>query len=138
MDLFSHAAVGVATGQIFGHPILGGLFAVLPDFALGLKRRQSPNLGYRYGHSLLAPCIAALLAVALGLGGAVAETVGFCLLSHIVLDIPTHGNIWAPKLLFPFKDWSFKGFSEWEFFSFSWYVGLTITTGWIVCALFLT
>lgn len=139
MDIFTHALVGAVTGGALGHPLLGAVVAVLPDLPLWVQRRPaSPPAAYLALHSGLA---AVLLAVACALctyGGFIsvtfAVTVVACWLSHIVLDVPTHGNEWQPRLLWPNKKYLLfpDTIEEWEFFNLTWLIGLKLAVAWIV------
>ena len=127
MDIVSHAVAGACTGAAFGRPILGAVFGVLPDVVIATKSRlQLPTEGYNFTHSLTF-----LLFFGLMGGGMFQSWVPFlALLSHLVLDIPTHGRIWAPPLLYPFNDRRFSLGEEWEWFNASWLKGLTLTIIW--------
>lgn len=131
MDIISHALAGAATGTAFGRPFTGALLAVIPDLPIMGPRRQEPPLLYEVCHSLwfvvLASCIGALSGNGL--------LVLCCIGSHLVLDIPTHGPKWAPKLLWPNRV-IYYTCEEWEFFNRSWFVGASITLLW--CFLWLT
>jgi hypothetical protein len=129
VDIFSHALAGAATGLPFGHPVLGAVVAALPDAVLGLHRRAAPTTAYNLTHSLLG--LWAATVVASLLGWEVATTVCLALLSHLALDMPTHGKQWAPPLLFPWWHHRFSAGSEWEFFNASWWYGFKITLLWI-------
>lgn len=131
MDIVSHAFAGAATGLLFGHPVAGALVAVLPDLALGIRRKSVPSEAYNLGHSAFGVALAVLLGSLWSQG----LLVFFCLASHIVLDLPTHGKTWAPPLLYPFGCQRFSFGSEWEFFNYSWKRGLILTIFWsITCA----
>lgn len=130
MDIFSHALAGAATGWAFGHPVLGAAVAALPDAVLGLRRRAAPTIAYNLTHSLLG--LWAATVVASLFGWQVAATVFLALLSHLVLDMPTHGPHWAPPLLYPWLPNRFSAGSEWEFFNRSWQRGLNLTLAWVL------
>lgn len=134
MDIVSHALAGAATGSLWGRPFLGAAVAAAPDLVLGLRRRASPTLAYNLTHTLLFPWVASGIAVQIG-GRPLGWLVLWCLLSHLVLDVPTHGKEWAPTLLWPFSSRRFSLGSEWEFFNASWSRGLDITIAW--CAIWL-
>jgi len=141
MDIFTHAAVGAATGAAFGRPVLGALVAMLPDLgymlhANFLERLRVPPKVYDFGHSLLFVLLASLLAWALFDGGT-AAVVGLALLSHLWLDIPTHGPTWGVRLLYPLQ-WRYGWGVEWEFFNRSWAEGFVWGLVWLImlCAVF--
>lgn len=127
MDIFSHAVAGAATGTYYGKPILGACVAVIPDLVLGAKRMLTPTKLYDITHSLIFTMV---------LGYSYWFYMGdgllfFALLSHLLLDIPTHGTTWAPPLLYPFKNKRFSlGNNEWEWYSTSWFTGLVLTILW--------
>lgn len=134
MDVFTHAAIGAATGAAFGHPVLGAVVAMLPDLgyyihANFLQRLHWPPKLYDFGHSLLFTLLASLLAWALFSGG-VAAVVALALLSHLWLDLPTHGRVWGVRLFYPLT-WRFKWGVEWEFFNRSWFFGLAWGFVWL-------
>jgi membrane-bound metal-dependent hydrolase YbcI (DUF457 family) len=126
MDLFSHAIAGAAMGAAFGRPLVGAVCACLPDMVLGLKRVASPTAAYTVTHSLVFCLIAATVGVWVGLG----PVVGLAVLSHLLLDLPTHGKAWAPALLYPFSERRFSFGGEWEFFNRYWFIGLIMTVEW--------
>lgn len=126
MDVFSHALAGAATGSIFGHPVAGALVAAAPDAVLGLRRRALPGTAYNATHSLAFVVLATVAALPFG----AALLVCMCLLSHLVLDLPTHGPGWAPPLLYPWDPWRFSFGDEWEFFNRSWWRGFMLTLLW--------
>lgn len=127
MDVFSHALAGAATGTVFGRPLLGAFFGILPDIVLGLKRRELPSAAYDFSHSLLFVALVGLPATII-LGTAAPL---FALFSHLALDLPTHGDKWAPPLLYPFDSMRFSCGEEWEFFNLSWFRGFLFTLLWI-------
>lgn len=126
MDIVSHALAGAATGIAFGRPVAGAVFGVMPDLVLGIRRKFSPTPAYDLTHSLSFVFACGGLWWALG-GTWVAV---FALLSHIVLDLPTHGKQWAPVLLYPLHRKRFSYGVEWEWFSISWWRGLVLTIIW--------
>lgn len=134
MDVVTHALVGASTGAVVGRPLLGAVIAALPDVVLGLRRRAVPSRAYNATHSA-AFVAAATLAAALLFAWPVAPLVALCLLSHLVLDLPTHSTTWAPPLLYPFSARRFSFGNEWEFFNESWWVGLTMSIIWITTCL---
>ena len=136
MDLLTHAAVGAATGLPFGRPILGAFAAVVPDLVLGPWRKAAPTPLYDCTHSLWFVAFGGIAACAAGPG--VGAVVALALLSHLVLDLPTHGPDWAPPLLLPYSKRRFSFGKEWEFFNSSWYIGLNIATIWSSLCLFAT
>lgn len=138
MDVFTHALAGAATGAAFGRPLLGAVVAVLPDSALWLgPRRASPPALYRAAHGLLAPFMLATITMAF-FGPAVSACVFFAWLSHFVLDVPTHGEEWAPRPFWPDERPLFTHFEEWEWFNASWWRGLKIAIIWSIAWLSLS
>jgi hypothetical protein len=133
MDVLSHAVAGACTGALWGRPLLGAMVAAAPDAVLGVRRKRLPTRLYNATHGL--PFIALCSAVAMLAGGVqTACLVALCLLSHIVLDLPTHGPQWAPPLLYPFNSIRYCFGTEWEFFNKSWRLGLALTLLWsFVC-----
>lgn len=130
MDIVTHALTGAATGAAFGHPLLGAAVAVVPDSALWLRPRQAlPPALYRAAHGVLAPMFAASITL-MFYGPIISATVFFAWLSHIVLDIPTHGKEWSPRLFWPDNRPVFTQFQEWEWFNRSWWRGLALATIW--------
>lgn len=126
MDIVNHAAAGAATGLYFGSPVIGAIVAVIPDIILIGERRKNPPKVYTFFHSLLFLFICSFIAFLFGFG----EVVFFALLSHLILDIPTHGKQWSPQLLWPISKCRFSKFQEWEFGNSSWYYGLLINLAW--------
>ncbi len=51
-------------------------------------------------------------------------------ISHLVLDLPTHGVHWSPQLLYPFLREPLVWGEEWEWFNESWWFGLSLTIIW--------
>lgn len=131
MDVVCHAVAGAATGMIWGRPILGAVIAAAPDAVLGLRRRLIPGPAYNFTHSLAFIGVAAAVAMLAG-GAHTAALVTACLLSHLALDLPTHGPNWAPPLLYPFnkKRFFYAQGGEWEFFNEHWKVGFAVTITW--------
>jgi membrane-bound metal-dependent hydrolase YbcI (DUF457 family) len=132
VDVVSHAVAGAAVGAAFGHPVLGAAFGVLPDVVLGLQRRLTPPAAYNATHSL---------AFAVGLGAVAWALLGtpvplLALLSHLLLDVPTHGPNWAPPLFYPFSLRRFGGGREWEWFNATWWQGILILEYWSLAWLF--
>lgn len=127
MDIVTHAITGAATGLAFGHPALGAIVAVLPDTVLGVTRRSAPNTAYNVTHAPFPMCIALAVGFApFGLAGcAIAAYI-----SHIVLDLPTHGGRWAPKLFAPFSYRRISIGDDWEYYNGPWWVGAIIATLW--------
>jgi len=125
MDILSHAIAGACTGAAFGRPGLGAAIAVLPDIPLVGKRRDKPPVIYVVLHSLPFVVVASLVGSLWGFG----VLCFFCLLSHIILDLPTHGKRWAPTLLWPWKR-KLIYWEEWEFFNKPWMWGLLLTVLW--------
>ena len=138
MDIVTHAVVGASTGALFGRPVLGALVAAAPDLVLGLQRKVKPTRAYNYTHSALFALACTLAAALLG-SWPLGALVGLCLLSHLVLDVPTHGRVWAPPLLYPYSVKRYSMFLyEWEFFNVAWAVGLGVSIVWIIACLLLT
>lgn len=139
MDIITHAVVGAFTGAVYDRPVLGAMAAVVPDAALWLRPRlPSPPALYRAAHGALLPLVitAALLPL---FGPSVAIVVFLSWTSHIVLDIPTHGEKWSPRLFWPLDVPIFTEFEEWEWFSESWHRGLEIALIWIfICIVILS
>ena len=130
MDIVSHAVAGAATGHIFGQPLLGAAIAVLPDLMLFGPRRKEPPFLYDVTHSLL--CVVVLGA----LGGLLGTWLPlWALLSHLALDLPTHGPRWAPVLAFPLSRQRYSFGEEWEWGSRSWFNGLALTIIWSAACL---
>ena len=134
MDIISHAVAGAAVGTAFGHPIMGALFGVLPDLVLGVDRHINPPTAYNATHSATFVAGVGLLA-GVGLWSVVPA---LALLSHILLDLPTHGKRWAPPLLYPFSERRYSMGTEWEWFNRSWWQGLALTLAWSLAWLFVT
>lgn len=127
MDIFSHAAAGAAMGSAFGRPLTGAFFALMPDFfLLSIKRVKLPTPMYTASHSLPFAAIIGATGALVGFG----PVVFLALLSHILLDLPTHGKLWAPALFTPFSDRRYSFGEEWEFFNDSWILGFIITLTW--------
>jgi hypothetical protein len=125
MDIFSHGIAGAATGTAFGKPLTGAALAMLPDIMLLGKRRPAPTQLYNVTHSLLFIIITSLIGQLWDYGA----FVFWVLISHIILDLPTHGKQWGPCLLYPLqKRFSFG--QEWEFFNRSWLTGMLLTIIW--------
>lgn len=134
MDIITHAIIGAAYGAKFGSPIAGAVAGVLPDAVLGLKRKAAPTHSYNLTHSLAGLCGATIATNLLFPQYAWAVFFGWFL--HIVLDMFTHGDKWAPPLLYPFTKtrYSITG-KEWEFGNNSFYFGLLIAIGLLCLAL---
>lgn len=131
MDIVSHALAGYAVGEYFGHPLIGTFAGMTPDICLGIKRRRKPSATYDFTHSIAFLLITSTVAL-VTLSYSVALTISFALLSHILLDIPTHGEKWAPPLLFPISRQRASLFGlEWEWFNLAWWRGLCFTFIWI-------
>lgn len=135
MDVFSHAVAGAAVGAAFGRPVLGAVCGVLPDLALATRKRLTlPPTAYNATHSALFVAGVGLLG-ALALGTVVPL---LAVLSHILLDLPTHGRQWAPPLLYPFSERRYSMGTEWEWFNRSWWLGLGLTLLWSLAWLSVT
>ncbi len=137
MDIFTHAAAGAATGLAFGRPLLGAVIGIAPDLVLGLRRKRTPTAAYNATHSVLFVLCATLTGV-LTCSLAVGALIGFCLLSHIVLDVYTHSGTWGPPLLYPFLKVRFGCGEEWEFFNASWWFGLEVAAIWVISFLLIS
>lgn len=130
MDIVTHALAGAATGAAFGRPLLGAAVAVVPDSALWLRPRlPRPPALYRAAHAALAPIVISILCL-FAFGQEIAIVVFWSWVSHIVLDIPTHGPEWSPRLLWPNERILFTRFEEWEWFNESWWQGLALAFIW--------
>jgi membrane-bound metal-dependent hydrolase YbcI (DUF457 family) len=129
MDIVTHTLVGAATGFYFGHPVAGALVAAAPDLVLGIRRRKAPSAAYNATHSLLVAGVAATLAWAL-LPEPWPALIYWCWLSHLFLDMVTHGVQWAPPLLYPLRPTRFSLGDEWEFYNHSWQRGLVLSLAW--------
>lgn len=128
MDIITHAVAGAYTGSFFGHPIAGAIAGIAADLPImRVKRYPSPPPAYNATHSLAA-------AVIVGIAGyALYGNAGLFLayLSHLYLDLFTHGKEWGSMLLYPLpKRFSFM--PEWEFFNSSFYLGLFLAVLWSV------
>lgn len=125
MDIFSHAVAGASVGYAFGRPLLGAVFGVLPDVFAGIRRRITPTALYDISHSAIP--VAILLVAGLGTGEYVPA---LAVLSHILLDLPTHGPVWAPPIALPFSKKRFSFGDEWEWLNWPWWKGLGLTLLW--------
>ncbi len=120
MDLVGHALAGGAVGLYYGHPVLGALVAVLPDLPLFRARLATPPTSYDILHSLWPLPLLMLLP----------QWILWAWVSHLLLDLPSHGKIWAPPLLWP-KQTRFSVFGiEWELFNRAWIIGVVVTVSW--------
>ena len=126
MDIVNHAVAGAAVGAAYGRPVVGALFGVLPDLVLGVRRLTVPTPAYNLTHSLSFVIVVGAIAGAV-LGSPLPL---LALLSHLLLDLPTHGPVWAPPLLYPGSVKRYSYGDEWEWFSRSWWIGLSITSIW--------
>lgn len=133
MDFVSHAVAGASAGAVFGRPVLGAVFGVLPDVVLGVTRKAAPNIPYNITHSLTFVAVLVPLCAALGTWAPM-----LAVLSHIVLDLPTHGSQWAPPLLYPLSRRRFSLGAEWEWFNRSWWRGLVLTISWSFACLLIS
>lgn len=133
MDIISHAMAGASVGVAFGHPVAGAIFGVLPDLVLLTPKRLAvPPARYKASHSMAFVAGAGLLGW-LAFGTVAAP---LALLSHILLDLPTHGALWGPQLLYPFSLRVYNYGEEWEWFNRSWWQGLGLTFLWSLLWLF--
>jgi len=127
MDWLSHAVAGAAVGYAFGDPTLGAVVALVPDLPLLGPRRALPPRLYDWTHSLL---------FTFAVGGAALVLTGsplvlWALVSHLVLDLPTHGRAWGAPVLLPFSNARFALWNnDWELFSPHWWAGLAVTITW--------
>lgn len=130
MDLITHAVVGAITGLVWQQPVFGAVIAVLPDLTLfSIKRQEHPTRLYNATHSLIG--LAVVSAVAEIWAPEFTHLVFFCYVSHLVLDLPTHGEYWAPTLLYPHpRRFRMGQCGEWEFFNVNWYRGLIYASLW--------
>lgn len=138
MDIFTHAVAGAAAGAVFGHPWLGAFAAVLPDLPLIGKRKLKPSPEYDYGHSLIYPAVVFALSFLFQNTPAQISTIVFAILSHLFLDLFTHGPEWAPPLLYPFNRHRFSYGEEWEWFNRSWLQGLLLSFAFVLLCLSLS
>jgi hypothetical protein len=107
MDILTHAALGWAVSP--SPECVAG--SILPDVALlGHRRGQSPPLAYRWTHSILFAAAIAPLSPQAALG----------ILTHIALDIPTHGVKFATQPFYPLAGWHLATATEWEFWNRTW------------------
>lgn len=135
MDIFSHAIAGAAAGYAVGDPLSGAVAAIIPDLVLPRKRVATPPADYDLTHSLLFVLGLGVAAWVLGFG--VAGLLG--LISHLVLDVPTHGKIWAPPLFYPFSKKRYSPFGqEWEWFDDTWWFGFAVLLIWCILCLLLS
>jgi membrane-bound metal-dependent hydrolase YbcI (DUF457 family) len=126
MDLFNHAIAGASVGLAFGNPWLGAFMGVAPDLVLGPRRRRLPTGAYNATHSIITTTI-------LGLPIWIIFKTPIPLLalySHLLLDLFTHGKVWAPPLFYPLSNRRYTFNQEWEWFNESWFLGLFITIAW--------
>jgi len=118
VDALTHIAFAAAVNPS-PLTILG---AVLPDVP-AVRRLKRPSVAYRITHSYWPVLMLAPFYPDLSLGWA----------THIALDIPTHGETFAPRLLYPLSDWHIPGVGEWEFFNRTYWLGIAVTIlAWIV------
>lgn len=129
----THAVVGAVAGSLVNQPFVGALAGVLPDAVLGVKRRIHPNIAYKLTHSVLI-CLACSLTLIEYTPYGVAVLLGW--LSHILLDIPTHGKQWAPMPIYPISTFAFRYFNEWEWLDETWFKGLALATSFILICLY--
>lgn len=132
MDLINHSIAGASTGYAFNKPLEGAIIAIIPDLVLGIKRKQFPTELYNLNHSLVFVLSTGIFYwIANG-----SSLVLFALFSHIILDLPTHGKIWAPPLFYPFNSRRYSFGKEWEWFSQSWWIGFILTIIWSLLWIF--
>lgn len=137
MDIITHAVAGAAIGAVLGHPVVGAMAAVVPDSALWLAPRPAlPPALYRAAHGGLAPLFVSAICLPI-FGPQIAIVVLLAWISHIILDIPTHGPDWSPRLFWPDERVVFDKFEEWEWFNHSWWFGFFITIVWVLLCLLL-
>ena len=92
------------------------LCAVLPDVSMP-RREDTPPKAYLWAHSIWPVLLLLPLSSDASIGW----------LSHILLDLLTHGRGFAPRLLYPLA-WRIPGpFGEWEFYNRAWFLGLGVT-----------
>jgi hypothetical protein len=143
MDIVTHAITGAVTGQIFGRPILGASVAILPDISLGVARKLHPPEEYDMMHApvVMLFCIFAWCGLFVGILGLSVDIVKVCMLaylSHIVLDVQTHGDEWAPMLFAPMSMRRVSLGGEWEFFNRYWCLGMITAILWnLICLFFI-
>jgi membrane-bound metal-dependent hydrolase YbcI (DUF457 family) len=112
MDVISHIIFATSMQE----PTLGVVIgAVLPD-VFALKRTTTPNVFYKFTHSLSFPFILFFINFDI--------FIGVC--SHIALDAITHGEKFSPQFFYPFSSLRIKGIMEWEFFNKTYFIGLLI------------
>jgi len=127
MDIFTHFAVGFATGTVIDKPITCGVIAILPDvFLFSFKRLKNPTILYKISHTVWIPLFICIFNPIYALA----------YLSHIVLDVFTHGGKWKTEPFLPIK-LNFGNFHEWEFFNKSYLIGLIISILWITIFLYI-
>jgi hypothetical protein len=125
MDIFSHAIAGACTGMYFGRPVLGAVIAVLPDLPIFGARTHNPPWLYKFTHSFAFLILGTLT----GMLVEMPFLVFFCLMSHLILDVGTHGSNWYPRLFWPIEYRVYRA-NEWEFFNSAWWSGAFITLIW--------
>lgn len=126
MDIVSHFVAGFSSGLYFGKPLTGAAIAVLPDLVIMGERKLKPTRFYIVTHSFLFLLICTLFAeLAFDLGVLTFVSI----VSHLLLDLTTHGKVWSSRLFWP-NPFYFKYGVEWEFFNKSWFFGLVITLIW--------
>ncbi len=88
-------------------------------------------------HSLLFVLLSGIVAAIYGAD--IALTVMLALVSHLVLDVTTHGVEWNPRLLFPILNEPAITFGvEWEWFNLSWWYGYLTMILWSITCLVLS
>lgn len=136
MDIITHAITGAATGALFGRPIVGAAAAVWPDLVLGFRRKYAPTEYYDIAHAVIPmSCLMYGPIVSFTLDWKLGVCMMVCYWTHIILDVLTHGDDWAPKLFAPFSQKRCSFGDDWEWFNRSWWVGLTVAIIWTAICL---
>lgn len=127
MDIVCHAIAGAAVGYAFNEPLWGAIGGIFPDIVLGIRRRALPTGLYNFTHSVIGVWVMGCAGCWLG------DSPAFllALISHVLLDLFTHGPTWAPPLAWPYLGrYSFG--QEWEYFNNSWCTGAGLTILWSI------
>lgn len=127
MDIITHALAGAATGAFYGKPVIGAVVAIIPDLVLGIKRKEKPTELYNFTHSLL--FVTAVGSISLATFSNL--FLFWAVLSHVILDLMTHGKVWAPTLFYPHSK-RFSYGEEWEWFNKDWWMGMAYSITWIL------